>query len=117
MARVKRGMIATKRRRNVLKKTKGFRFGIKSKEKAAKVAIFHAGVNSFQARRKKKGVMRELQQVKINASSRKLGVSFSKFIDKLKKRNIILDRKVLAFLAENNPAVFEKIVSQVKQTA
>src|SRR3989344_6524514 len=115
MARVKRGMIATKRRRNVLQKTKGFRFGIKSKEKAAKVTLYHAGVNSFQARRKKKGVMRGLQQIKINASARKLGLPFSKLIAEFKKKNIALDRKVLAILAENHPIVFEKVVSYATQ--
>ena len=55
--------------------------------------------------------MRELQQVKINASSRKLGVSFSKLIDGLNKANIQLDRKVLAIIAEKHPSVFEKVVS------
>ncbi len=111
MARVKRGMISSKRRRNTLKKTKGFRNGLNSKEKAAKVALYHGGVNSFQDRKKKKGVMRALHQVKINAASRPLGVSFSKLMDGLKKASIQLDRKVLAVLAEYHPTVFEKVVS------
>lgn len=111
MSRVKRGMISVKRRRNTLKKAKGFRYGLKSKEKSAKVALYHGGVNSFQDRKKKKGVMRGLQQVKINAGARPFGISFSKLMGGLRKANIHLDRKVLAVLAEKHPAVFEKVVA------
>src|SRR3989344_5545074 len=113
MTRVKRGIISMKRRRNILRKTKGFRFGLKSKEKAAKVALYHGGVSAFNDRREKKGVMRRLHQVKINAATRAGGLSYSKFIDKLKKANISLDRKVLAELAEFHPEVFSKIVEKV----
>lgn len=112
MTRVKRGIISMKRRRNVLRKTKGYRFGRKSKEREAKVAIRKAGVHAFNDRRKKKGVMRGLWQIKINAACRKKGISYSQFINKLKKANIILDRKILAQLAEKYPEIFNKIVEK-----
>ena len=98
----------------MLAQAKGFRFGRKSKEKMAKEGIAHAGTHAFQHRRKKKGVFSRLWQVKINAASRAEGISYSKLIDKFKKGNITLDRKILASLAENYPAVFEKIVTEIK---
>ena len=114
MTRVKRGTISLKRRRNVLKLTKGYRFGRKSKEKLAKEAIFHAGTHAFQHRRKKKRVFRKLWSVKINAAARMEGISYSVFIDKLKKGNIALDRKILAELAENHPKVFSSVLEKIK---
>lgn len=114
MTRVKRGKISLKRRRNVLKQVKGYRFGRKSKERQAREAILHAGTYAFQHRRKKKREFRKLFQIKINAASRIHGISYSKFIDKLKKASIGLDRKVLAELAEKHPEIFSKIVEKVK---
>lgn len=101
-----------KRRRNVLKQTKGFRFGRKSKEREAKVAILHAGAHAFHDRRKKKREMRKLHQIKINAAARIQGISYSKLIGKLKKANVVLDRKVLSQLAEKEPLIFSKILEQ-----
>lgn len=101
-----------KRRRKVLKQVKGFRFGRKSKERQAKEAIFHAGVHAFHDRRKKKRNMRKLHQIKINAAARTQGISYSKLIDKLKKANIALDRKILSQLAEKEPLIFSKILEQ-----
>jgi large subunit ribosomal protein L20 len=114
MPRVKRATIAIKRRRNVLEKAKGFRFGRGNKEKLAKEALRHAGRNAFRDRRSKKRNFRGLWQTKINAAVRVFGISYSKFIGALKKNNIDIDRKVLAQIAENEPKVFEKIVEQVK---
>lgn len=114
MVRVKRGKISLKRRRNVLKQVKGFRFGRKSKERAAKEALSHAGTHAFRDRKKKKRNFRRLWQIKINAAARISGISYSQFMDKLKKANIVLDRKILADLAENKPEVFKKIVEKVK---
>jgi large subunit ribosomal protein L20 len=114
MTRIKRGKISLKRRRNVLKQVKGYRFGRKSKERQAREAILHAGTYAFQHRRKKKREFRKLFQIKINAASRMHGISYSKFIDKLKKANISLDRKILAELAETKPEIFSKIVDKIK---
>lgn len=113
MPRVKRGVISQKRRRSVLKKAKGFRFGRSTKEREAKVALVKAGAHAFAHRRDKKNDFRRLWQVKINAAVRPLGFSFSRFIDALKKANIALDRKSLADLAEHEPAAFARLVKQV----
>ncbi len=114
MPRVKRGTISTKRRRNTLKQAKGYRFGRSTKEKLAKEAISHAGRNAFRDRRNKKRSNRRLWSTKINAIVRENDLSYSKFIDKLKKNKIDLNRKVLAELAEKEPKLFEKILEEVK---
>ncbi len=114
MTRVKRGKIATKKRRKILKYTKGFRWSRKSKERAAKEALLHAWTHAFMGRKKKKRDFRSLWQVKINAEVRKNGLSYSKFINKLKNSKIELDRKVLAEIAEKHPKVFKKIVEKIK---
>lgn len=112
MTRVKRGTISVKRRRNVLSQTKGFRWGRKSKERAAREGLLHAGVNAFQDRRKKKRVFRKLWQIKINAAAREQSISYSKLIANFKKANIELDRKVIAEIAEHYPEVFEALVKK-----
>ena len=115
MPRVKRGTSHIKKRRNLLKKTKGYRWGRKSKIKLAKTAVKKAGANALADRRKKKGVMRRLWQTKLNAAVRLHDLSYSRFIDLLKKNKVELDRKVLADLAENNPKVFENIIKKLKK--
>jgi large subunit ribosomal protein L20 len=113
MTRVKRGTISLKRRRKVLEMTKGYRFGRSTKERQAREAIVHAGTYAFAHRKDKKTDRRQLWQVRINAAVRTFGISYSKFIDALKKKNIEIDRKILSDLAENNPSTFERIVKQV----
>ena len=115
MPRVKRGPIANKRRRNVLKNTKGFRWSRKSKERAAKEALLHAWTHAFRGRKEKKRNYRTLWNVKIGAVVREQGMSYSRFIDALKKAKIELDRKVLADLAENEPEVFRQVVAKVQK--
>ncbi|MBI2052651.1 MAG: 50S ribosomal protein L20 [Candidatus Ryanbacteria bacterium] len=112
MTRVKRGTTSLKRRRRILKKTKGFRWQRSKKERAAREALLHAYTHSFHDRRKKKRVMRALWNVKINAASRLSNTSYSKLIGNLKKANIKLDRKILSALAADNPSVFEAIVKE-----
>ncbi|PWB39131.1 MAG: 50S ribosomal protein L20 [Parcubacteria group bacterium] len=114
MPRVKRGTTHVKHRKNILKKTKGFKWGRKNKIRAAKEAILHAGVNAQRDRHRKKRVHRALWQTKLNAALRPLGSKYSTFIDQLKKNKIALDRKVLAQLAEHNPKVFAAIVKELK---
>ncbi len=114
MTRVKKGVHALKRRRSVLKQTKGMRHGRSSKERQAKDALLHAGNYAFAHRRDKKSDNRKLWNVKINAGAREEGISYSKLIDSLKKKNIEVDRKILANLAENNPETFKRILAQVK---
>ena len=114
MTRVTRGVGALKRRRNILKQTKGFRWQRSKKERAAREALLHAGIHSFQDRRKKKRVMRTLWNIKINAGARLQGTTYSKLINKLKRANVAIDRKILAQLAEHHPTVFEAILKETK---
>lgn len=114
MTRVKRGVTATKKRERLLKKTKGFKWGRKSKERAAKEALLHALSREFKGRKEKKRTARALWQVKIGAASREEGISYSKFIAGLKKKGIALDRKILADLAEHEPKTFKKIIEAIK---
>lgn len=115
MSRVKRGVIHAKSRRKLWSKVKGFMWGRKSKVKLAKTAAVKAGVYAYRDRRKKKGLKRQLWQIKINAVSRELGTTYSRLIDSLTKSNITLDRKILANLAQHNPAIFKKIVETAKK--
>jgi large subunit ribosomal protein L20 len=95
-------------------KTKGMKWGRKSKIRLARPAMLKAGVNAFRDRRNKKRVNRRLWQVRLNAALRPLGTTYSRFIDGLKKAGIVLDRKVLSQMAQHNEAVFKQIVSMTK---
>ena len=88
--------------------------GPQIQERAAKEALLHALSRSFRGRKEKKRTFRKLWSVKINAAVRAEGLTYGRFIDALKKKRIILDRKILADLAEHEPAVFKKIVAAVK---
>ena len=114
MSRVKKAVHALKNRRKVLRQAKGFRFRRSTNERAANEALAHAGAYAFAHRRDKKGDFRRLWNVKINAALRPLGFSYSKFMGAAKKKNISLDRKSLALLAETKPDAFKKIVAMVK---
>lgn len=114
MPRVKRGVTAHKRRKKILKLAKGFKWGRKAKYKAAKDALRHAWTYAYRDRKTKKRDFRRLWNIKINAASREKGITYSQFINKLKKAKIEIDRKILAHLAEKEPEVFEKIVEKVK---
>ncbi|MFA6547454.1 MAG: 50S ribosomal protein L20 [Candidatus Magasanikbacteria bacterium] len=115
MTRIKGGLLHRKRRTGILKHTKGFRWGRKSKIKVAKVAKMKAGQHAFVSRRTKKRTARQLWSIRLNAAVRKYDLSYSKFISLLKKSNIEMDRKVLSELALNYPAVFAKLVEAVKK--
>lgn len=114
MTRVKKGVHALKRRRSVLKQTKGMRHGRSTKERQAKDALLHSGNYAFAHRKDKKSHNRKLWNIKINAGSREEGISYSKLIDSLKKKNIELDRKILSTLAEHNPETFKRVLAKVK---
>ena len=113
MTRVKKGVNALKTRRNTLKKVKGYRFGRSTKERAAQEAIFHAGVYAFAHRKDKKSDARRLWNVRLSVPLKEAGLSYSKFIDTLKKKEIAVDRKILADLAHNNPESFSRLLKQV----
>ena len=115
MSRVKRGVTSNKRRSRVLKDAKGFRHGRSKKEIEAKVALRKAGAYQFAHRKDKKNDFRRMWSVKINAALRAMGSGFtySKFIGTALKKKILLDRKILATLAEHNPETFARVAKEV----
>ena len=118
MARVKRGTLKNKRRKNLLAKTKGYRFGRKSKERIAHEAIVHAGTSAFRDRRTKKRIARNVWTIRINAALREGGyLSYSKFIGALKKAGSTLDRKAMAAMAKDHPEAFSRFAKKISSTA
>jgi large subunit ribosomal protein L20 len=115
MTRVKRGIHAHKKREKLLKETKGYIFGRKSKFAAAKQAYLKAGTYAYRDRRAKKRAFRRLWITRINNACREHGLTYREFIAKLKNAKISLDRKILAELCVNHPQVFAKIVETVKK--
>ena len=111
MPRVKRGTHRIKRRKNILARTKGMMWGRKSKITLAKVAATKSGANAYRDRKLKKRNNRATMQIGINAAARELGTTYSQLINKLKKSNIALDRKVLAEIAKTYPKVFAKLTA------
>jgi large subunit ribosomal protein L20 len=112
MTRVKGGLMAQKRRRNILQEVKGYRFGRSKKKREAREAIYHAQLHAFDHRKDKKGDFRRLWTVRINAALMPHGVKYSRFIKMLKDKNIELDRKVLAQLAVDSPEAFNRVVAE-----
>ncbi len=115
MTRVKRGVTKRKRKKRIIKQAKGYKWGRKSKYRLAKDAVRHALTYAYRDRKRKKRDFRRLWQIKINAAVRKNGLTYSQFINKLKKAKIEIDRKILAHLAEKQPEVFKKIIEEVKK--
>lgn len=102
-----------KHRRNVLKRAKGYRFGRSKKEIEAKVALRKAGVYAFAHRKDKKTDMRRLFTARLNAGLRENGTTYSVFIDKMTKKGISINRKMLSELASTNPESFKRVIAQV----
>ena len=113
MPRVKRGVTARARHKKIIALAKGFRGRRGNVFRVAKAAVMKAGQYAYRDRRTKKRVFRRLWIARINAASRELGVSYSKFMAGLKKAQIGIDRKVLADMAVNDPAAFGSIVAKV----
>ena len=112
MPRVKRGVTARARHKKVLALAKGFRGRRKNVYRIAKQAVMKAGQYAYRDRRAKKREFRRLWIARINAGSRALGLTYSKFIAGIKKAGIEVDRKVLADLAVREPAAFGALVKQ-----
>lgn len=115
MARVKTGVIRRRRHKKVLKLARGFFSARRKHFRKAKEQVERSLVYSYRDRRNKKRDFRRLWIVRINAACRLNDISYSKFINALKKANIELDRKVLADLAMNDAAAFSAIVAQAKK--
>jgi large subunit ribosomal protein L20 len=116
MPRVKRGVTARARHKKVLALAKGYRGRRKNVFRIAKQAVMKAGQYAYRDRRTRKRVFRALWIARINAASRGLGITYSKFMAGMKKAAIDIDRKMLAELAVNDPAAFGAIVAKVKAT-
>ena len=114
MPRVKRGVTAHARHKKILALAKGYRGRRKNVFRIAKQAVMKAGQYAYRDRRTRKRVFRQLWIARINAASRGLGVTYSKFMAGLKKANIDIDRKVLSDMAIHDPAGFASIVDKVK---
>jgi large subunit ribosomal protein L20 len=115
MPRVKRGVTAKKKRRTVLERAKGY-YGAKSRSyRAAKEQVQHSLQYQYRDRRNKKREIRRLWIARINAGARQNGLSYSAFINGLKRAEVDLDRKVLSDLAINDPAAFAKLVELAKE--
>ena len=114
MARVKGGVTAHARHKKVIKAAKGYRGRRKNVYRIAKEAVMRAGQYAYRDRRTKKRVFRQLWIARINAATRGLGVTYSKFMAGLKKAGVGIDRKVLADMAVNDPAAFGSIVEKVR---
>ncbi|MEE3003102.1 MAG: 50S ribosomal protein L20 [Pseudomonadota bacterium] len=114
MARVKRGVVAKRKHKKILKKAKGY-YGARSRVyRVAKQAVIKAGQYSYRDRRVKKRVMRSLWIVRISAACKQAGISYSEFIHGLKVLNIDLNRKMLAEIAVQDNSVFMGLVDKVK---
>lgn len=113
MVRVKRGVVTKRRHKKILKMAKGYR-GVRSKLfKVAKQAVMKAGLNSYRDRKLKKRTMRQLWTARISAALRANGNTYSQFMGKCFKKDMRINRKMLAELAARNPEVFNKVVDQV----
>lgn len=110
MSRVKRGKSHLKRRKNLMKRVKGFQAGRKNLIKLAKVAETKAGAYAYADRRKKKRDFRGLWQTRLNAAAHLNGTSYSRLMHSLKTKGVAMNRKVLSEIAVQYPAVFKKIV-------
>ncbi|MFN9708695.1 MAG: 50S ribosomal protein L20 [Burkholderiales bacterium] len=114
MPRVKRGVTARARHKKVLALAKGFRGRRKNVFRIAKQAVMRAGQYAYRDRRTRKRVFRRLWIARINAASRSLGITYSRFMAGLKKANIQIDRKVLSDMAIHDPVAFNSIIEKVK---
>lgn len=113
MTRVKRGVAASKRRKNVLKRTKGFDNRRSTNFISAKQALLKADTYAYRDRRNKKRDFRALWLVRVNAALREGGTTWSKFASVLKKQDIKINRKMLAEMAVTSPKAFDKLVSDL----
>ena len=114
MPRVKRGVTARARHKKIFALSKGFRLRRNNVYRVAKQAVMRAGQYAYRDRRDKKHVFRRLWIAHINAATRNNGMAYSRFMNGLKKANIMLDRKVLADMAVFDKEGFANLVAQAK---
>jgi large subunit ribosomal protein L20 len=114
MPRVKRGVIARARHKKVLNAAKGYRGRRKNVYRIAKQAVMKAGQYAYRDRRQKKRQFRALWIARINAAAREAGLTYSRFMNGLKKSSVEVDRKVLADMAVFDKAAFTQLVEVAK---
>jgi large subunit ribosomal protein L20 len=114
MARVKRGVIAGRRHKKILKKAKGYYNARRKVFRTAKQAVIKAGQYAYRGRREKKREFRALWITRINAAARLCGLTYSTMIDGLNKAGLAIDRKVLADLAVHDMPAFTAIAEKAK---
>lgn len=114
MPRAKGGPKKARRRKKILKQAKGYFGGRRRLYRTAKETVLRAGAFAFRDRRQKKRRFRSLWIIRINAAARALGLSYSSFMNGLKKAGVSLDRKILAELATEDPAAFAKLAEAAK---
>ncbi|AKS42038.1 50S ribosomal protein L20 [Wenzhouxiangella marina] len=114
MARVKRGVVARRRHRKVLNRAKGYYGARRKVYRVAKQAVIKAGQYSYRDRRQRKRDFRSLWIARINAAARENGMSYSRFINGLKRAEVEIDRKVLADLAVHDKAAFKALAEKAQ---
>lgn len=112
--RVKRGIVTHRKHKKLLESTSGFRMTKSRLVKVAKEAALHAGQYAYQGRKQRKSNFRRLWISRISAAVAPSGLTYSQFVFKLKKSQILLDRKILAHLVVSDAQVFNHIVDKVK---
>lgn len=117
MSKVKRGVTARARRKKVIEQAKGYRGRRKNVYRVAKQAVIKAGQYAYRDRRQRKRQFRALWIVRINAAAREHGLSYSRFMEGLRKAGIELDRKVLAGLAVSDKIAFALLAEQARGAA
>jgi large subunit ribosomal protein L20 len=115
MARVKRSVHGRKQRRAVLDRARGFRGARSRRYRVANESVLHALQYAYRDRRARKGDFRKLWITRINAAARQEGLSYSRFINGLRRADVEVDRKVLADLAVRDPHAFRELVTVAKQ--
>lgn len=115
MARIKRGVNIKKKHKRILQQAKGY-YGAKSKLiKMSKEAVIRAQRSAYIGRKQKKRNFRQLWITRINAAARLNDISYSRLMDGLKKAGVVIDRKILADLAMNQPAAFTELAETAKK--
>jgi large subunit ribosomal protein L20 len=115
MSRAKRGFKARRRRKKLLKLASGMVARRNNVYSVAKRSVFKALKNAYSGRKERKRDFRSLWIVRINAACRAYGIPYNRFINGLKSANIILNRKILADMAVNDPTGFEQVITKVRE--
>jgi len=115
MVRVKRGFVARRRRKKLLKRAKGFRGSLSKLFRPSHQAVIRAMSYATAHRRKRKGDFRSLWITRINAAAREFGLTYGRLMNGLKKAKILIDRKMLAEMAVNDKGSFKKLAEIIKE--